>query len=188
MAQVILNRSKAELGDLPLFCARCGEPTAVLTLVKLPYTSKPPLFSQSAVVADGLPGCLLLVVALLSNLWTTRRIALQLPLCDRHQRSARWHDVGVRRICLLLGITGVALAVCCLVVFAILPRQIGSLHWVLASCAVVCIFSALLIYADTHNGFIYPARVTDEEVDLRGVAVRFSEEVARRNANSAGYR
>ncbi|HZY83983.1 MAG TPA: hypothetical protein VFE78_04080 [Gemmataceae bacterium] len=116
--------------------------------------------------------------ALVHGLFTARRVTLQLPLCDEHERAARqrsgWLPLGTR----LLAIGAVAAAACAVSAIPHLaPAGAGDrglFLFLLFASSIACAVGALLLRARLDDGFIYPLTVTEEEVELSGVAEAFA--------------
>lgn len=176
MAKVRLSYDQCRHDDLPSLCARCGKPSDV----KLKRVFK---WHPSWVIVLILFGLLpFVIVALL----TTKRMKVNVPLCEEHQ-SHWWHPklFGCITLPLLLLLFFIGIVM-------IPDRPAGNDDntvamglWITGLAGfVVCLF-AVAIWGSTR---IRPLNITDESILLAGVSDEFADEAKRlREGDSRGY-
>lgn len=192
MSKITVARRDLELGSLPAVCLCCGASPARRSDVSLPYTPtgrrlfvtpkdhhEIALFSHAAAFFAPLAP-----LAILRNILVTRRLAIQLPLCEVHHRAATVQHPRLRVAALLLGLLGIGFSLLTVVAFTravragINPTEEFGDYWVYFGVAFFCLMTGLFIRARLHDGFLYVASLSDEEIVLGGVSAQAAEQVA----------
>jgi hypothetical protein len=163
MATVKLNDCNRRYYQMPDLCMRCGHEPVV---DKSKTFSRHPSWVWILLLAGLLPFAIVAVIL-------TKRMRLEVPLCQRH----RFHW-GLRQASVLLSLLGVfGLAV----VLAVLtnseagrPPLLPSAVWmVLPVCAIGWLIFALVVSLTT----IRAVEITDYSITLTGVDQRFADAV-----------
>jgi len=166
MAEIRLRLREAA-GDLPDVCMCCGQAS---TIVKSKNMSWCPSWVGILILGGLLP---YLIVAMI----LTKRMTVQVPLCDQHKghwfKRTMW-TVGT--FFLFAAICGGALALG-LVMTEGAPRRRDEVT------GGVCVLSAILgviwivILLIAQNTAIRPAEITDRDITLKGVSQEFVDAV-----------
>jgi hypothetical protein len=182
-----------EIGQLPRVCFYCGSESAMTTEVSLPFTPTGRRFfvqpkDSHDIHLVGHGGWFLAPVVpfvILRNLLVTRRISLQLPLCEKHRETATVYHPLMRVAALFMGLLGIAFAVLACLSFSravragINPMEQFGIYWVYAGIGFASILVALFIRARLHDGFLYLVSVADDAFILGGVPRDVAEKVSR---------
>jgi hypothetical protein len=195
MARILLNRAELERGDLPPFCARCGALDAAMSEVLLRWVPSSfgnkitreigPVAAHAPLV--GLFGGVVAMGVIIHGMWAGRRIPIWLPLCERHQRTARLHAGWLRGASFLLALLAIVFTVLAVNECVTLIRQGKTLeglglHHAFAFLAFGFACGGLFIRARLHDGFIFLWKMNEEEVELGGVSERFKQELEQSGA------
>lgn len=175
MAKVRLSYDQCRHDDLPELCARCGKPSEL----KLKRVFK---WHPSWVIILILFGLLpFLLVALL----TTKRMKVNVPLCEEH-RSHWWHPklFGCLTLPLLLLVFIVGIGM--------LPDRPGRNDdtsvatgvWIVGLLGFLVCLVTVAVWGSSR---IRPLKIDDESILLAGVSDEFADEAKKlREADSRG--
>lgn len=193
MGTVTINRRDLELGQVPAICFVCAASPARRAAISLPYTPTggrifvSPKENPEVIVGmmHAAPvGVIAAPAAMIRNLLVTRRISLELPLCERHHQAVSQHP-RLRILALFLGLLGFGLMVPGTVALVrairggINPMEKFGFYWVYIGIAFACLIVALFIRARLHDGFLYVESIDEEEIVLGGVSPELAQQIAR---------
>ncbi len=163
MAQVRLSVQEAD-GYLPTVCMRCGQPATTTVTKKMHWHASWVYFLILLHI---------LIYAVVASI-ITRRVTVQVPLCDKHKGHWFKRNLWMWGTFFLFGLAGVG----ALVLAGNLDRNLSDQVMPFA-----CIFSALLLVAWViivvvcQITAIRAKEITDKEVLLGGVSEPFVEAV-----------
>ena len=181
--RAIVKRAGSDAFTGTAVCARCGAPDARAVEVTLPYTGSSALGRAKGHIHAHAVGAVILFVlalyALVRGLLMTQPVTLWLPLCDWHAQMARRRTGRLQFGFSMLGTLAAILVVVAVIGLAqpIQPWALKKDEWLILCFAPagLCAFGALLLRARLQDGFIYVLRVTDEEIEVGGVARGFAQ-------------
>jgi len=157
MATVTLDRQKAEKGELPRVCARCGQPAT--TLVETSFAYKRTWLPVPSYLKP----------------FTLKWVTVKLPFCEAHKAIWFWDRVNM---------VGVGLAL--LVVLYVsneIRKDRGVIPTLIFYGGLVLVIAVLVVLTMTT---IRASEMTDTQITLKGVANQFANAVeGRRTGQSA---
>ncbi len=165
MASVHIHRSEAKGGHLPLVCAKCGDPAETTVRKKFSWAPSWVLF--------------LLLVGLLpwliATMIATKRMTVEVPLCERHKNHWSWRSWTV----LLTLFGGVILCIAVPVsIDALSPKvkddTLLTMQWAIP---VAIGFTWLIAAALISTSAIQAGEITEAEIKLTNVCAAFRDAV-----------
>lgn len=170
-------------GVLPPVCTRCGADAD--RTVKKTFSWYPP-WVNILFVAGLLPWLIVMLIL-------TKRMTVYAPMCDRH-RGHWWTRALLANGLALLGIVALVSLMILGFILADNNRGQGDEFALYGMIAGVALFIPLIIVAVVvSKGTIRATEITDEEIQLTGVAIEFEDAVederdARRKARRSRQR
>jgi hypothetical protein len=170
MAEVRLSVHEAD-GKLPAVCMCCGQPATTTVTRKMQWH---PGWVYIFLVF-GLAGLLgLLIYAVVANIMT-RRVVVQVPLCDDHKGHWFKRAMLMWGSFFLFGVAGVAALVFAGSLEKQLSDQVMPFACGLSGLGLLAWLVIVIVCKITE---IRPNEITDSEVLLKGVSEKFVEAVA----------
>ncbi len=160
MASVSLGRYEIQEYDPPEVCMKCGAPSRVI--VNKTFAWSPPWVIITILV--GIPVYIILALVL------TKRMAVRVPLCDKHK--GHW---TTRMLITLLGLLGILILVGFAIFASVSEADLSDLAGPLWGVVVGSLLVWLIVIAVLSQTAIRPTEITDRSITLRGVSEGYIE-------------
>lgn len=165
MAAVIITREQAEYDQLPHICLRCGNPATV----RQDKTFSKRQEWTSSILLGGLPSLLL-------GLVFRDRMAVRVPLCDKHKHHFHW-QTGI-----LWGGLAVVLTLlfACFAMIGNVPDKIMENSFI--GVGAFALFWVVVLLINQLSG-IAPAKIDSHQALIMGVSEKFVRACERRRGS-----